>query len=276
MIREFINYIGYVKGCSQNTCIAYEKDLHTFVRFIKNHTEKGRWRDINRDDIDAFIVYQIERGMKPATTNRQLSAIQSMYDYMKRQGIFNENPARYESRRKIAKTVPNTIPAEALLKACDLAQGQLKLIVEVLMTTGIRIQECLDLQKCDLNPVTTSIRIKGKGMKERVVYTNELTMKHLREATAKSCHTARIFMGWNQREVRHALWELLRPITDAPQVSPHAIRHSFATNCAQNGMNATTLQLLLGHEDIRTTQKYVDLAQSNVKEQYLQFAAYHS
>lgn len=268
MIHEFTTYLVSIKGCSENTANAYRKDLRSFVTFIKQQRNDARWSTITRDDLDDYIVYQAQRGLKPATTNRHLASISSLYDYMKRQGMQVDNPARYESRRKQAQTIVNTIPVEDVKKAIEVADGSIKVILETLLYTGIRLQELLDIRRCDLDVMNNIIKIHGKGMKERIVYTTGDNMEHLKTYSQSAGLYDRIFSTWSQREVRAAVYEVLRPLSDAKQVSPHAIRHTFATTMAQAGTNAVTLQKTLGHNSLKTTQKYIDLGQQRTAEAY--------
>lgn len=268
MINEFTTYLVSIRGLSRNTANAYRKDLKTFVTFIRENEKDARWSTITREHLDKYVIYQTERGLKPATTNRHLAAISSLYDYMKREGYKVENPARYESRRKMVETIPNTIPLEDLKKCIQVADGMIKYIIETLLYTGVRIQECLDIRKSDLDAMNNTIKIHGKGMKERIVYTSPENMEHLIKVSQQYTNEQRVFGYWSQREVRHAIYEVLRPLTTASQVSPHAIRHTFATTMSQAGTNAPTLAKILGHESIKTTQKYIDLGQQRTAAAY--------
>lgn len=271
MIKEFVNYLNKIKGYSDNTGKAYEKDLHSFVLFVKANCTHKRWSEITRDDVDLYIAWQVERGLKPMTTNRHLAAISSLYDYMKRQGYDVENPARYESRRKVGDRIPNTIPTNVLHKAMEQSRGTIHLMLCTLYQTGVRLQEMLDIRKCDLDAMNCAIRIQGKGAKERLVYVTGELMGDLITFSQYRNVMEPVFKGWSQREVRTSLYEILRPLGTAPQMSPHAIRHTFATEVAKQGGNVTTLAVMMGHKSIKTTQKYIDMAQSNVSSTFRQY-----
>lgn len=263
MIQEFQNYLREIRGYSECTIMAYGKDLKEFARFMKSCDQKSRWSTITRDDIDKFISYGVNRGLKPSTTNQQVGAIKAFYYYLMRQGLMSSNPARYESRRKVAKTIPNTIPVEDIRRALEESTGTIHIILETLYLTGIRIQELLDLRKCDINVNNGRIRIQGKGMKERVVVTTPDNMRSLAKYSQYRQPTEPIFKEWTQREIRYAIWGLLKNKSTAKQLSPHAIRHTFATEVAKTGANVMTLASMMGHNDIRTTQKYIDMSQNN-------------
>lgn len=268
MIEEYINYLVSIKGYSKNTAESYRKDLTFFVNWAKWNVTTPRWSMIKRDDIDRYITSLTSYGLKPATTNRRLSAISSLYSYMKRQGHDIENPCKYESRRKIADTIPNTIPQRDLQAAYSHAAGTAKIMLGLLITTGIRIQELLDLTYEDIDYEISSLHIRGKGNRERLVYTRPQYLQTIRESSDMG-HAGRIFM-MEQREARRIIFDALRPYSKAKQLSPHAIRHTFATNQAAHGTNCSTLAQLLGHQDLNTTQHYIDIGQSNARQCSLQ------
>ena len=203
-------------------------------------------------------------GLAPATTNRHLAAISGIYHYMKRNGMEVENPCRYESRRKLAKLQPNTIDTNELRKAYEAATGVTKVMIGILASTGIRIQELLDLQWEDINFNDCSLRIMGKGRKERIVYATPSSLETLQLVKEHYHSTGHIFT-MEQRAARHMIYEALRPYCTGRQLSPHAIRHTFATELAKAGTNVTAIAKVLGHESIMTTQKYIDMTQTDVK-----------
>lgn len=273
MITEFITYIKDVKGYSQNTARAYANDLHAFVKVLKTIKPSARWSTITLQDIDEVVKYNVQRGLKPATTNRQISAVKALYDYMKREGLTDKNPARYESRRKQADTIPNTIPMHDLEEAYAEATGTTRLMLGLLVYTGIRIQELLDIRKHDVNTKTGEIIIRGKGMKERKVITAPDNSQELEEYMKNLRPDSFIFGSTSQREARYELHAILKRHSQAKQLSPHAIRHTFATEVAKQGSNVTTLAKMMGHNSIKTTQHYIDLTQNNIDKTYQQ---YHS
>ena len=261
MIKEFINYLQNLKGYSENTAKGYEKDLKRFVHWMRSSSTSARWSTITRDDIDNYISQQAAQGLKPATTNRRLAAISGLYDYMKRQGYEVENPCKYESRRKIGKNIPNTINEEELAAAYNAATGVTKTMIGLLATTGIRIQELLDLTWEDINFQDGSLKISGKGSKQRIVYTTTGTLADLANVKANCSPTGRMFW-FDQRTARYMIYQALRGHCNARQLSPHAIRHTTATHLAKEGVNCTTISAILGHEHLETTQKYINMAQA--------------
>ena len=174
------------------------------------------------------------------------------------------NPARFQSRRKVGHHLPNTIPSEDLQTAYAHSVGVVHVWIGLLSTTGIRISELLGLNWEDIDFKTCAIEIHGKGNKDRIVYTTPEYLDLMRQAYERKPTEGRIFR-YNEREARHMLWEALKPYSRAKQLSPHAIRHSFATSLAKQGVNVATIATILGHNRIATTQKYIDMAQMDCR-----------
>lgn len=264
MLNKFATYLLCIKGYSQRTASEYCKDLHYFARWMKIYRADAKWSNITRADIDAYIIQRVKEGCKPTTTNRELSSISALYRFFIREGLLTNNPARFQSRRKVAEKTPNTIPNEDLQRAYEGTSGLVHVWIGLLATTGIRISELLALRWEDIDFKAHSLEIIGKGRKERIVYTTAEHLEIMRQAYERSPRTGRIF-NYEQRTARHMLWMALKPFSRAKQLSPHAIRHSFATNLANNGVNVTTIATILGHNRIATTQKYIDMSQANTQ-----------
>lgn len=174
------------------------------------------------------------------------------------------NPARFQSRRKVGHHLPNTIPSEDLQAAYEHSVGVVHVWIGLLSTTGIRISELLSLKWEDIDFKTCAFEINGKGNKDRLVYTTPEYLELLKQAYERHPSEGRIFR-YSERDARHMLWEALKPYSRAKQLSPHAIRHSFATSLAKQGVNVATIATILGHNRIATTQKYIDMAQMDCR-----------
>lgn len=264
MLQRFHNYLLHLKGYSQRTADEYCKDLHGFARWLKANKECARWSTLTREDIDAYVIARAESGIKASTTNRELASISALYRWFQREGLLTENPCKYESRRKVTERVPNTIPADELRNAWAHSSGLARVWIGLLATTGIRIAELLAMRWEDIDFSSNAIKIHGKGHKERVVYATAETLAELHQAYERKQRSGRIFMH-SQRDCRAIIWRALRPFSQAKQLSPHAIRHTFATNLATNGVNVTTIATMLGHNRIETTQRYIDMAQADTR-----------
>lgn len=261
MITEFKTYLENIKGYSHLTAIAYEKDVRAFARWIKLRKPNAHWSCITREDVDKYIVVTTQAGHKPSTTCRHLSSISALYRYMQREGYNVENPVRYESRPKVAERMPATIDMQTLLQGWSKTTGELHTIITILMTTGIRIQECLDLTWNDIKWEEKKILIHGKGGRDRYVYICDILNDVLMDIPATVNGIYKLFPTWTQRRVRKELFWTMREFANGQKVSPHVLRHTYATEMAKAGANVAQLANLLGHKDIKTTQKYIDMNQ---------------
>lgn len=260
MIDHFVTYLRSIRGYADNTIRAYESDCRGFAAFIRQRRVDARWGNITRDDIDAYMIALQEAGKKPTTTNRILASLSALYRYFQREGLTDNNPCKYESRRKTPTTIPTTINVKQLQKAYDKATGMTKTMLGLLASTGIRLQELLNLNWEDIDFTNNSLRIHGKGSKERLVYTSASMLASMRERTKDFRPSGRIF--WiGQRTARYRLYHALVPYCKASQLSPHAIRHTYATELAKAGVTTAEISKILGHTHLNTAQKYIDLAQ---------------
>lgn len=264
MLTRFENYLRNIKGYSERTCSEYLKDIKAFSLWAKANVKDARWSTLTRSDIDEYITMRAKEGIKPTTTNRELASISALYRYFIREGLLKNNPARYQSRRKVGSHLPNTIPSEDIQAAYANSVGVVHVWLGLLATTGIRISELLSLKWEDIDFKTCALEINGKGNKDRLVYTTPEYLELMRQAYERHPTEGRIFR-YSEREARHMIWNALKPYSRATQLSPHAIRHSFATSLAKQGVNVATIATILGHSRIATTQKYIDMAQMDCR-----------
>lgn len=260
MIQNFINYLRSIRGYSENTIRAYNADIRSFARWANDNVEDARWSKITRKDIDKYLEYMQAQELKSSTTNRQISSISSLYRYMQREGLEVENPCKYESRRKVEQQEPRTIPVKAIAKAYNRSKGATKIMIGILASTGIRIQELLDLTWEDVDFDENTLRIKGKGSKERTVHTEKYVLDQWRELLQYAQPKGKIFY-FTQRHARYLIYEALKPYSNSPALNPHAIRHTFATELAKTGTPTATIAKMLGHAHIETSEKYINMAE---------------
>lgn len=264
MIKTFANYLTKNRGLSQNTVDGYVKALHSFVVYIKTSHPNVRWSGVTKQMIDEYVLEMIDSDYKPASIKQHVSALRTFYKTLMAMGYEINNPARYVSTPRLGDKMPKVIETEAITRALNdpCNNETAKAVIAIIFETGIRLQELLDMKPCDVNPKTQSIKIHGKGNKERTVYYGELTKKY-------GCK----FHGseHNQREIRRLVYDALKPHSKAPQLSPHAIRHTYASQLINNGMSMEAISKLLGHEHLETTEIYAKMSNSTAREQYLKY-----
>lgn len=265
MISNYIHYLVTNRGYAVNTTTAYEKDLRAFVSWMKANKEGARWSTTERQDIEKYVQELHAQKLSPATIGRKVSSIRNLFTYMQHQGLRKDNPARYVASPKKPTTLPDTISADAITKVLNGKAISLttKVQISIMAETGIRLQECLDLQADDIDQTTRTMRIHGKGSQERIVLYGERTAQLL-AMYVPAGYQGKLFTQ-TQREVRAAIWTAL-------QSHPHALRHTFATQMLQNGANLQAIQWQLGHKSVTTTERYAHMGTPLVRQQYYRHA----
>lgn len=266
MIREYIDYLVSNKHYSNNTAAAYERDLRDFARWA---SRKGlRWSTITQNDVEAYAREKAEEAAA-ATINRHVTSIRSIYNWMMHTGRMTTNPARYVVRAKKAERLPNTIPGKDIEEAIAHSDIATATAIRLLWKTGIRIGEMMTISRQDYDAEGRCIRIHGKGKKDRMVYMDEKTAEMMTTyVTAMPTRYTRPFELRTERGWRYLIYTNLLRVSNAKQLSPHALRHTYAQNMIDAGMPTTTLKQLMGHDDIRTTDKYVGLTNQELKQAY--------
>ena len=266
MVQEFINYCKDNRNLSDNTIQAYKTDLAHFVGWAQNNNK--RWSTLQQVDIENYLAGLSKTGHKPATINRHLSAIRSLLTWAHNRSILPQNVARWIRACKIENRMPMPADKEALLKylATEPTTENARTIhalIAIILDTGCRLQEVIDIELKDIDIKQHSIRIHGKGKKERTVYFTARMMQHC-------CPVAGLRIGYllpktNQYELRNMMYEELRPYGST---HPHAIRHLYATEMLQHGADINAIGKLLGHESVQTTENYARLSNHDSRAQY--------
>ena len=265
MITTFVNYLRHNRGLSENTCKAYTQALRDFASFINDHHAGTRWSTVSKPMIDEYVVTMVAEEAEPATIKQHISALRTFYKTCMAMEMLTVNPARFVSTPKLRDELPKTIERKAILEtlADPTVSRDAKAAIAIIYETGLRLQELLDLRAKDIDSTTGSIRVMGKGRKQRTVYYGDLTRKYGRCWHGEQ-HT--------QRGVRHMVYAALSKHSKADMLSPHALRHTYASELLNNGMPIEAISKLLGHEHLETTQVYAKLANNTTRNLYLQFA----
>lgn len=265
MITTFCNYLTYNRGLSENTVKAYREGLRDFATWANDNHPGTRWSTVTKNQIDEYVTSLVNEDYKPASIKQHICALRTFYKTCMAMGQMSDNPARYVSTPKIGDALPKVIDKEDIKATLDdpTVDAQAKAAIAIIYETGLRLQELLDLRANDIHRDTQSITVHGKGKKERTVYYSDLT-KNYGRAWRGEQHT--------QRGVRHLVYAALRKHSNAPQLSPHALRHTYASQLLNNGMPITAISKLLGHEHLETTEIYAKLANKTARNLYLDFA----
>lgn len=255
------------RGLSELTGNEYLKDLRNIQTWMVRQAKIERWSAVTKEQIDDYVNDLTNEGLKPATIKRRISCLRSFYQWAWVQGLQKENPAKYVSTPKLGQLVPKTLPTEVI--QATITDGtiplQTRAMVAVLAETGVRIGELLDMRLTDVDKEHRRIVVRGKGSKERLVYYGDMTASVV--SNAQTVGSGRLFPLCD-REARYRIHSALRRHTAAPKASSHIIRHTWATEMLNAGASLSTIQSLLGHSSVKTTERYAKVAGVTVAAEY--------
>lgn len=283
MIEKYIDYLKYEKKLSENTINSYKNDLDCFKDFFKKDLTK-----INLDDIHKYLDHLNKENKKATTVAHNITVINSFYSFLINENIIATNPCTNIISPKLAKKLPNYLTEEEVDKLLNIPlktayDYRNKAMLELLYATGIRVSELINLKFVNLELQDDFIRVMGKGSKERIIPMSNISKKYLieyieiyRKTLLKSKDSEYLFIN-NQGNVisRVGFFKIIKKLclenNISKNVSPHILRHSFATHLLAHGADLRVIQELLGHSDISTTQIYAHLINDKLKKDYEEF-----
>lgn len=288
-IQDFIHYLVVERGLSNNTIVSYERDLKAYSTFLKVQLSIQTVNEIGRVHILQFLKYLKETGKSSKTIARHIASIRSFHQFLLREKRANEDPSVHIETPQVERKLPNVLSlaeVEKLLETPKLTSPigyRDKAMLELLYATGIRVSELIQLNVSDVHLMMGFIRCYGKGRKERIVpigrtATNaiEQYLKKGRSKLAKQHKTEALFLNHHGKRIsRQGFWKNLKKIAKEAgiqkELTPHTLRHSFATHLLENGADLRAVQEMLGHADISTTQIYTHVTKTRLKDVYKQF-----
>jgi len=285
-VSRFLDAVWMERGLSSNTLAAYRADLTALSRWLAERSVP--MMKTTRADLQDFIAYRVHAGARPRSTARQLSSFRRFFRYLLREGTIKDDPTAQIAMPKIGRSLPKSLTeeeVEALLAAPavnDPLGNRDRCMLEVLYATGLRVSELVNLRGAQVNLNQGVIRILGKGNRERLIPLGEEAVRWLTEFTRGS--RAEILLERQtdylfptrrgDRMTRQAFWHIIkryaRKASVNKELSPHTLRHAFATHLLNHGADLRVVQMLLGHSDLSTTQIYTHVARERMKELHSQ------
>ncbi len=286
-IENFLNYLAVEKGYSEHTIAAYRNDLTGLADFAKKQNISS-WSGFNRQNMSGYLLDLKERGYVATTMARKVAAGRSFFGFLVSEGIIKDDPTENMSSPSVGKALPKPIPINQvrllLEQPAKLSTAEAKrdrAMLELLYASGMRISELVALNMGDVNTEGDYfVRCFGKGRKERIIPLYEqiamTVKKYVDEDRPRLAHgkkdVALFLNARGERLTRQGFWQKLKEYAKSAglsnQISPHTLRHSFATHMLSGGADLRSVQELLGHANISTTQVYTHLTTEHVRRTY--------
>ena len=283
--ENFLNYCEFEKGLSNNTVKSYSYEMKDYIIFLTQKRKIYDTKKITKDDILMYLKYCYSRNEDSKTAAHKLTTIKNFHNYLEKEENETVNPSEFIDRPKTNKTLPHSLTIEEVDKLLDIKLDtpfdyRNKAMLELMYGSGLRVSELVSLTVYDIDFNNDIIRVKGKGSKERIVPINDVCKYYLneyldkRQLLLKKKQSDYLFLnsrgaGISRQGFFKNLKEILKEKGLDPDISPHSLRHSFATHLLIGGADLRSIQMLLGHSDIATTRIYTHVTNEKVKNDYL-------
>ena len=291
-VQQFLQFMSVEKGAASNTISAYRNDLEQFRVFVDGNCANGAtpiWCSVNHQRLQQYVAQMRTKEYADATVARKVAAVKSFFSYLTAEGIVPSDPTETLSSPKVGKSLPKALSVrdvdellEQPSKRSTPEAKRDKAMLELLYATGMRVSELvsLNLESIELHNSRATVRCVGKGGKERLIPIHEQAVRALRQyleaarpELARSRRERALFINRRgERLTRQGFWLILKNYAKAASISndvtPHTLRHSFATHMLRGGAPLRNVQELLGHANISTTQVYTQLTDDHMRSVY--------
>lgn len=283
--ENFINYCEYEKGLSANTLKSYNYEINLYQTYLEDKLSIIDIEKVSKEDIESYLKYCYSKNEDSKTISHKITTIYNFHNYLLREKVIKDNQAEFIDRPKLAKHLPYTLTVKEIDKLLDIALVTVfdyrdKAMLELMYGTGLRVSELVSLTVYDVDFYNAFLRIKGKGSKERIVPINNASLKYLklyldrRSLLLKKKTSDELFLNARGEGIsRQGFFKNLKKILAKKgmptNISPHSLRHSFATHLIENGADLRSVQTMLGHSDITTTKIYTHISNEKVTNDYL-------
>ena len=283
--ENFINYCEYEKGLSANTLKSYNYEINLYQTYLEDKLSIIDIEEVSKENIESYLKYCYSKNEDSKTISHKITTIYNFHNYLLREKVIKDNQAEFIDRPKLAKHLPYTLTVKEIDKLLDIALVTVfdyrdKAMLELMYGTGLRVSELVSLTVYDVDFYNAFLRIKGKGSKERIVPINNASLKYLKLYLDRRCLLLKkktsdeLFLNARGEGIsRQGFFKNLKKILAKKgmpiNISPHSLRHSFATHLIENGADLRSVQTMLGHSDITTTKIYTHISNEKVTKDYL-------
>lgn len=276
-IDKFLFFLKNELNYSELTIKSYQLDLTDFFRYVES--KKINYLTITNHDVREYLKYLDSCNLKNSTISRRISTLRTFYNYLVDENIVENNVFHNVKNPKLEKKLPNYLnynEMEELLESIDISTTEgleKRLLIEMFYSTGCRVSEMINVKISDIDFTNKTIRIMGKGSKERIVYFGDYASKYLDNYLSKVKCDKYLFTNKKGEkltinEVEQIVKDIMKHISIKTHVTPHTLRHTFATHLLNNGADIKTVQELLGHANLSTTGIYTHVSSDRLKDIY--------
>lgn len=276
-VDKFLFFLKVELNYSELTIKSYQLDLTDFFEYIES--KKINYLTITNHDVRGYLKYLDSCNLKNSTISRRISTLRTFYNYLVDENIVENNVFHNVKNPKLEKKLPNYLnynEMEELLESIDISTSEglkRRLLIEMFYSTGCRVSEMINVKISDIDFTNKTIRIMGKGSKERIVYFGDYASKYLDNYLSKVKCDKYLFTNKKGEkltinEVEQIVKDIMKHISIKTHVTPHTLRHTFATHLLNNGADIKTVQELLGHANLSTTGIYTHVSSDRLKDIY--------
>jgi len=286
-LDDFLDSLIIERKLSDNTKKSYENDLKKYIIFLKER-KIINIRDIEENDIEKYIEYLNKEKMSPKTIAHNITCIKEYHKYLIKAGLINKDISENILSPKQRKSLPKVLSIDEIDKLLDIQlitpfDYRNKAMLELMYASGLRVSELVNLEIGDINIDNGTVRCITKGNKERIIPLGDVALKYIelyineyRSGMLKGYYCDKLFLNNHGKAMtRQGFFKLLKKIADNKDIktnfSPHTLRHSFATHLLEYGADLRSIQELLGHQDISTTQVYTHISNNKIRNEYDEF-----
>ncbi|WP_413309036.1 site-specific tyrosine recombinase XerD [Bacillus sp. 1P10SD] len=289
-LKDFMHFLIVEKGLAKNTIVSYERDLKSYLHYIKNVESVLTLNDVQRIHIVHFLGFLKEQGKSSKTLARHIASVRAFHQFLLRDKATDQDPSVLIETPRLEKSLPKVLSlqeVEVLLetpKQKDHYGIRDKAMLELLYATGIRVSELINLDIENVHLTMGFVRCIGKGNKERIIPIGSTASDAIKlyldrgrpQFVSKKHREQALFLNHQgNRLTRQGFWKILKKLTKEAgiekELTPHTLRHSFATHLLENGADLRAVQEMLGHADISTTQIYTHVTKTRLKDVYSKF-----
>lgn len=289
-LDDYLQFLRVERQLAANTLMSYERDLKIYLQYLKEVEQLESLRNVERIHILNHLSHLKEATMSSRTVARHISSIRSFHQFLIRERVVDRDPTVHLEMPQMDKKLPNVLSIEevdALMEVPDTTKAngiRDQAMLELLYASGMRVSECINLDMEDVNLTMGFVRCFGKGGKERIIPLGKSALESCKrylsgargDLAKPGITTDALFINQRgKRLTRQGFWKLLKQHAQKAgiqkELTPHTLRHSFATHLIENGADLRAVQEMLGHADISTTQIYTHVSKTRLKDVYSQF-----